>query len=92
MAGCTVPLRPLRKLEAQIRAHVCTLEKSAGNTNKCSYYPHFALDYYRGARMGQLPLEGNWYERKRCYFVIGVVDRGYRTRSVYRPNEIAAPA
>ena len=23
--------------------------------------------------MGQLPLEGIWYERKRCYFVIGVV-------------------
>lgn len=41
--------------------------------------------------MGQLPLEGIWYERKRCYFVIGVVDCGYRTRSVYRPNEIAAP-
>ena len=42
--------------------------------------------------MGQLPLEGIWYERKRCYFVIGVVDRGYRTRPVYRPTEIAAPA
>ena len=42
--------------------------------------------------MGQLPLEGIWYGRKRCYFVIGVVDCGYRTRSVYRPNEIAAPA
>ena len=42
--------------------------------------------------MGQLPLEGIWYERKRCYFVIGVVNRGYRTRPVYRPNEIAAPA
>ncbi len=24
--------------------------------------------------MGQLPLEGIWYERKRCYFVIGVVE------------------
>lgn len=23
--------------------------------------------------MGQLPLEGIWYERKRCYFVIGVL-------------------
>lgn len=23
--------------------------------------------------MGQLPLEGIWYERKRCYFVIGDV-------------------
>lgn len=92
MAGRAIPLCSLHKLEAQVRAHVCALEKGAGNTNKCSYYLHFALDYCYGARMDQLPLEGIWYERKRCYFVISVVDRGYRTRPIYRPNEIAAPA
>ncbi len=54
-----VPFRyaPYASWKLQSSCACLCIRKGAGNTNKCSYYLHFALDYCYGARMGQ---KGIW--------------------------------